>query len=74
MKAFLRLEPEYASKIKSVWLQRDVPQALRRKLKLPTDDQGIDLVAETNDGEFWAIQCKYRQDTTRQPTVEAKTL
>ena len=35
----------------------------RKKLKLPATDQGIDLVAETNDGEFWAVQCKYRQDT-----------
>ena len=35
----------------------------REKLKLPATDQGIDIVAETHDGEFWAIQCKYRQET-----------
>src|SRR5438552_658018 len=40
----------------------------RRDLKLPATDQGIDLVAETNDGEFWAIQCKYRQETDRSLT------
>ena len=63
VKAYLQLEPEYASKLKHVWLQREVPQAIARKLKLPATDQGIDIVAETHDGEFWAIQCKYRQDT-----------
>ena len=63
VKAYLLLEPEYASKLKRVWLCREVPQAVARKLKLPATDQGIDLVAETNDGEFWAVQCKYRQDT-----------
>ena len=63
VKAYLQLEPEYASKLKHVWLQREVPQAIARKLKLPATDQGIDIVAETHDGEFWAVQCKYRQDT-----------
>jgi superfamily II DNA or RNA helicase len=63
VKAYLQLEPEYASKLKHVWLYRDVPQAIAKQLKLPATDQGIDLVAETNDGEFWAVQCKYRQDT-----------
>jgi superfamily II DNA or RNA helicase len=63
VKAYLQLEPEYASKLKHVWLQREVPQAIARKLKLPATDQGIDIVAETHDGGFWAIQCKYRQET-----------
>ncbi len=63
VKAYLQLEPEYASKLKHVWLYREVPQAIAKQLKLPATDQGIDLVAETNDGEFWAVQCKYRQDT-----------
>jgi len=63
VKAYLLLEPEYASKLKHVWLYREVPRAIAQKLQLPATDQGIDLVAETNDGELWAIQCKYRQDT-----------
>ena len=68
VKAYLLLEPEYASKLKHVWLFREVPQAIAQKLKLPATDQGIDLVAETNDGEFWAVQCKYRQDTNHSLT------
>jgi superfamily II DNA or RNA helicase len=63
VKAYLQLDPEYASKLKHVWLGSEVPQAIARKLKLPATDQGIDIVAETHDGEFWAVQCKYRQDT-----------
>ena len=63
VKAYLLLEPEFATKLRHVWLHREVPQAVAEKLKLPVTDQGIDLVGETNDGEFWAIQCKYRQET-----------
>ena len=65
VRAYLLLDPEYATKLRSVWLLKDVPSALRKKLRLPADDQGIDLIAETNTGEYWAIQCKYREDTVR---------
>jgi superfamily II DNA or RNA helicase len=68
VKAFLLLEPEYASKLKSVWLYNEVPAAIAKKLKLPSTDQGIDIVAETYDGEFWAVQCKYRQLTDQSLT------
>ena len=63
VKAYLEIEPEYASKLKHVWLGREVPLAVAKRLKLPATDQGIDLVAETHEGNFWAIQCKYRQET-----------
>ena len=56
VKAYLQLEPEYASKLKHVWLHQEVPLELLKKLKLPATDQGIDIVAETYKGEFWAIQ------------------
>jgi superfamily II DNA or RNA helicase len=65
VRAYLLLDPEYATKLRKVWLLNEVPSALRKKLRLPPDDQGIDLIAETNTGEFWAIQCKYREDTSR---------
>ena len=65
VRAYLQLDPEYATKLRKVWLLEDVPSAVRKMLKLPDDDQGIDLIAETNTGEYWAIQCKYREDTAR---------
>jgi superfamily II DNA or RNA helicase len=68
VKVFLLLEPEYASKLKNVWLYNEVPDAIVKKLKLPSTDQGIDIVAETCDGEFWAVQCKYRQLTDQSLT------
>jgi superfamily II DNA or RNA helicase len=63
VKAYLLLDPEYATKLRHVWLHREVPASIRDQLKLPSADQGIDLIAQTKEGEFWAIQCKYREDS-----------
>jgi len=63
VKAWLLLEPEHASKLKHVWMLREVPPSVAKRLRLPSTDQGVDLVAETCEGEFWAVQCKYRQET-----------
>ena len=70
-KAYLILEPKYACKLKHVWLGREIPQAVAKKLKLPSTDYGIDIVAETLSGEFWAVQCKYRQDSNQSLTFGA---
>jgi superfamily II DNA or RNA helicase len=68
VKAYLQIDCEYASKLKHVWHGREVPLAIAKKLKLPVLDKGIDIVAETHDGAFWAIQCKYRQHTDQSLT------
>jgi superfamily II DNA or RNA helicase len=65
VKAYLILDPEYATKLTHVWLHREVPASLRDELKLPDEDKGIDLIARTTKGEFWAIQCKYRTHTNQ---------
>ncbi|WP_080121412.1 DEAD/DEAH box helicase [Chlamydia suis] len=59
-KWFLECDPKYKLELKEVWLQADCPMEIKRKLNLQQDtkDRGIDLVAETYTGEFWAIQCK----------------
>jgi superfamily II DNA or RNA helicase len=59
---YLRISPVYTSVLKHVWHLRDVPPDKRKRLNLPGPDEGIDLVAETVDGGFWAIQCKYKED------------
>jgi len=59
-KYFLELNPAYRSLLKHVWLLDDVPSSVRSHLNLPSTDQGIDLIAQTKTGEYWAIQCKYR--------------
>ncbi len=50
-KWFLENDPIYASQLKKVWLWKDWPGNWGR-------DKGIDLIAETHKGEFWAIQAK----------------
>ncbi|WP_231911662.1 DEAD/DEAH box helicase [Chlamydia suis] len=59
-KWLLECDPKYKLELKEVWLQADCPMEIKRKLNLQQDtkDRGIDLVAETYTGEFWAIQCK----------------
>ena len=61
-KYYLQLDPLYKTKLKSVWLLNDVPIKVQEKLNLPGQDKGIDLIAETFEGDYWAIQCKYRDD------------
>ncbi len=65
---YLQLHPNYATKLKNVWLLREVPLEVHLKLSLPNPDEGIDLVAETKDDEYWAIQCKYRDDESKSLT------
>ncbi len=61
MKAYLLTDPKYTSLFKKVWLWNEFPS----KDDLGGVDTGIDLVALTYDGEYWAIQCKcYAENTT----------
>ena len=63
-KLFLEVSPEYKTKLKKVYLLNEVPSSLKKKLRLPNTDEGIDLIAETFDKQYWAIQCKYRSNKT----------
>lgn len=48
---YLKNAPEYRNKLKQIWLWRDWPDRWG-------PDAGIDLIAETHEGELWAIQAK----------------
>ncbi len=61
-KYYLQYNPVYKSKLKNIWLQKELTPSILKQLNLPTNDQGIDLIAETYEGTYWAIQCKYLQD------------
>ena len=62
MKAYLLKAPKYSATIKEVWLWNDFPF----KKEFGTGkDVGIDLVAQTYDHQYWAIQCKFYEPTTR---------
>ena len=60
MQAYLKTDPKYAYLFKSVWLWNEFPG----KLDLGGGDTGIDLVALTHEGDFWAIQCKCFQENS----------
>ena len=60
MQAYLLTDPQYAYRFKKVWLWEEFPG----KQDLGGGDTGIDLVALTNDGDYWAIQCKCYQETS----------
>jgi superfamily II DNA or RNA helicase len=58
---YLTTAPEYPTKLQDVWLLRDIPVDVRRRLNLPGPrDEGIDLLARTRQGKYWAIQAKFR--------------
>jgi predicted helicase len=60
---YLETAPEYRTKLEHVWLLRDVPAGIRRQLNLPGPrDEGIDLIARTRQGKYWAIQAKFRSE------------
>lgn len=60
MQAYLLTDPKYAHLFKKVWLWNEFPG----KLNLGGGDTGIDLVALTNEGDYWAIQCKCYQESS----------
>jgi len=57
---YLQTTPEYCTELQHVWLLREVPADIRKRLNLPGPDEGIDLIACTRRGEYWAIQSKFR--------------
>jgi superfamily II DNA or RNA helicase len=57
----LKRHPIYASSLEHVWLLREgLPSNIRKKLNIPLADEGIDIIAQTYSGQFWAIQCKFK--------------
>ncbi len=68
---YLKTAPEYQSKLQDVWLLRDVPADTRRRLYLPGPDEGIDLIARTREGEYWAVQAKFRSESDKPLNLKA---
>ena len=66
---YLLTEPYYANVFVNVWLWSEFPF----KKDLGGSDTGIDLVAKTNHGAYWAIQCKCYQENAiiNKPAVDS---
>ncbi|MDY0286754.1 MAG: DEAD/DEAH box helicase family protein, partial [Bacteroidales bacterium] len=60
MQAYLKTDPRYETVFRKVWLWNEFPG----KKDLGGSDTGIDLVAYTENGDYWAIQCKCYQENT----------
>lgn len=59
MRRYLLSEPRYQDRFKQIWMWTEFPY---RHEFGTGKDTGIDLVAQTKEGEFWAIQCKCYAD------------
>lgn len=68
MRSWLLSDPRY-SNLTDVWMWEDFPS----KKDFGGNDTGIDLVARTDTGEYWAIQCKcYKEDAViDKPAVDS---
>lgn len=60
MQAYLKTDPKYTSIFETVWLWDEFPY----KHDLGSNDTGIDIVAFTKEGDYWAVQCKCYQETS----------
>jgi superfamily II DNA or RNA helicase len=56
------LHPFYENEFEHVWLYNDIPDIVIEKLNLPAKDEGIDLVLQSKDKKYYAVQCKYRRN------------
>jgi predicted helicase len=57
-KYYLLIDPIYQTKLKKVWLLNEIPNDIKEYLNLPDNDEGIDLIANTKDDEFWGLMEK----------------
>jgi predicted helicase len=69
MQGYLQTDGMYATLFKNVWLWAEFPA----KNDLGGKDTGIDLVALTHHGEYWAIQCKFYDESTTIDKPEVDT-
>jgi len=60
MQSFLKTYPLYEGQFSSIWLWNEFPS--RADFGSGDKDLGIDLVARTKDGDYWAVQCKCYQE------------
>lgn len=69
MQGFMKTYPPYLGKFNEVWMWNEFPF----RKDFGGKDTGIDLVARTVEGDYWAIQCKCYQTSSRinKPEVDS---
>jgi len=68
-KIYLTKSPNFPQ-LKQAWLIDDLPERIRKKLNHPTRDMGIDIVCQTKNDEYWAVQAKYDKNHTKNDTLD----
>lgn len=68
IQAYLYTDPKYTHLTK-IWLWNEFPY----RNDFGGHDVGVDLVAQTTEGEYWAIQCKCYQENSRISKEEVDT-
>ena len=71
---FCFLYLKYFYKIDQVWLYKDIPTNIKNELHLTNNDMGIDLIAKNNNGDYYAIQAKFRKRNKTRTTISWKEL
>ncbi len=61
-KLFFIFDHRYSNIVENCWLLNELPTKIREKLEIPIKDIGIDLIIQTKDKEFWAVQVKFRSN------------
>ena len=67
---YLLTSPIFATKLAEVWHHSSVPTKVADELGLQRPEIGVDLIARTRDGDYWAIQCKFHQDRSQNVTYD----
>lgn len=65
---FCVLYLKYVKNYSNVYLLKDTPLELLKKLELNSYDMGIDIIIENNN-QYYAVQCKYRKHVTIKKNV-----
>lgn len=71
-KFFLENDPAYASQFQTVWMWEDSGNPLKSQVVIK-GDTGIDLVAKSQQGDYWSIQCKYYDSDSQLGYKEVST-
>lgn len=64
-KYYFHTDPKKTELYEQVWLYEEIPLEIRRRLRLPSVDHGIDLLLQDINENFIAVQCKFKNDESK---------
>lgn len=64
-KYYFLTDPEKRDLYKNVWHYEEIPHSIKKSLKLPHVDHGIDILLQDIEGKYHAVQCKFKNDESK---------